>query len=130
MHRAIKIPVWQKAVGVAAFLFGALTLFKSGGILFDLGDARTAAGAYVSFVVLFNFAAGFFYLLAGGGIWLGRRWAGGLSALIAGATLVIAAAFALHVAQGGAYEMKTPAALAFRVGFWAVVALSLRRRHR
>ncbi len=120
-------PSWQRVLGVIAVLFGALTLFKAGAILFDKPGAREAAGAYVPFVVQFNFGAGFLYILAGAGIWLGRRWAGTLAVLIAVATLLVAAAFAFHIIQGGAYEMRTVGALALRAGFWVVVALLLRR---
>ncbi|MCF6234410.1 MAG: hypothetical protein L3J36_15105 [Rhodobacteraceae bacterium] len=124
------LPRWQKVIGVVAVLFGLLTLFKSGGILFDMGGAKVAAGAYVPFVVQFNFVAGFFYILAGVGIWLGRRWACPLSGLIAASTLLVAAAFAFHVSQGGGFEVKTAGALAVRAGFWAVVAIVLRRTRR
>jgi uncharacterized membrane protein len=124
------IPPWQKAVGVVAVLFGFLTLFKSGGILFDLEGAKRAAGAYVPFVVQFNFVAGFFYILGGAGIWLGRRGACLLSGLIALATLLAAAAFAFHISQGGSYEVKTVMALVVRAGFWAVVAITLHRSRR
>ena len=122
------MPIWQKAVAVFAVLFGLLTLFKSGGILFDMEGAKEAAGVYVPFVVQFNFVAGFFYILAGVGIWFGLRWACPLSGLIVLATLLAAAAFAFHISQGGGYEVKTAAALAVRAGFWAVVAVTLRRR--
>lgn len=127
MSQATSIPTWQKTVAVVAVLFGALTLFKSGAILFDMGGARQAAGNYVPFVVQFNFIAGLFYILAGAGIWLGRGWGRGLSILIAAATVLAATAFAVHLSQGGAFEMRTGAALALRAGFWALVAIFLRR---
>jgi len=81
-------------------------------------------------VVWFNFIAGFLYVPAAIGIWLGRNWAFGLSAFIAAATAMTALAFGIQATQGGAYEMRTVGALALRVGFWAVTALLLFRRAR
>lgn len=119
-------PVWQKAIAVFALLFGAITLFKSGSVLFGPQSAQDAVGNFVPFVVQFNFVAGFFYVLAAVGIWLGRGWAYGLSAVIALATLITAFVFWRHVNAGGAYEMQTVGALAIRSGFWVVITFVLR----
>lgn len=121
------IALWRKALACFALLFGAITLFKSGGVLFGPQSARDAVGDYVPFVVTFNFAAGFFYVLAAVGIWAGRGWAGLVASLIALATLLVGAAFAVHVLIGGGYEMQTVGALGIRAGFWAIVAMVLRR---
>ncbi len=120
----------QKTLAVLALIFGAITLFKSGSVLFGPQSAREAVGLYVPFVVKFNFVAGFFYGLAGVGMWLGRAWACKLSAVITLATLVIAAAFAWHVFRGGEYEMQTVGALAVRAGFWLAVTLTLHKTRR
>ena len=113
-----------RAIAVAAILFGLLSLYKSGAVLMDLGAAREAAGAYVPFVVQFNFGAAFVYVFAGAAIWSGRiGQAYALAVLLAAATLLVAAAFAVHVALGGAFEMRTVPALGVRAAFWAMVAL-------
>lgn len=118
----------MKGIALLAAAFGVLTLFSSGNVLFGADDARELAGAYVPFVVWFNFLAGFFYVLAGIGIWLGRSWAFGLSALIAATTAATALAFGIQVLQGSAFEMRTVGALALRTGFWAAIAFWLYRR--
>jgi len=118
---------WLKGVALLAMIFGLATLFSGGNVLFGADEARVLAGAYVPFVVWFNFIAGFFYVLAAIGIWLGRSWAFGLSAFIAAATAVAALAFAIQVFQGGAFELRTVGALALRVGVWAVIAMALYR---
>lgn len=128
MTHPIPLPVWKKTLGIIAVLFAALTLFKSGQILFGPQSARDAVGDFVPFVVQFNFVAGFAYLLAGIGIFLGRRWALGLSALIAIATLVTTVFFARHLLAGGAFEMQTVGALGIRSLFWIVVSLILWRK--
>ncbi len=95
-------------------------------MLFIDGAARSSAGDYVSFVVWFNFVAGFFYMVAGAGVWARRRWARPLAFAIAGATLVVFAAFGVHVLLGGAYELRTVAAMTLRTGFWVVIGFVAR----
>ena len=128
MTHPTAVPFWKKILGIIAVLFAALTLFKSGGVLFGPQSARDAVGHFVPFVVQFNFVAGFFYLLAGIGIFLGRGWALGLSVLIAVATLITTGFFARHLAAGGAFEMQTVGALGIRSAFWIAVSLILWRK--
>jgi len=85
-------------------------------------DAVKAAGNYVPFVLWFNFLAGFAYIVAGLGLWLGRRWAARLAIGIAVATTITFAAFGLHVYSGGAFEMRTVVAMSLRTAVWAVIA--------
>ena len=92
--------------------------------------ARQSAGAYVPFVLWFNFAAGFAYVVAGIGLWLQRRWAVWLAAAIAAATLLVFAAFGVHVLSGGAYEMRTVAAMTLRSVVWLAIAWLAARRVR
>lgn len=110
--------------GLAAFavLFGLLTIASGGRVLFGSDAVRQAAGATVGFVVWFNFVAGFAYVVAGLGLWLRRRWAVPLAGLIALATAVVFAAFAVYVRSGGAYELRTAAAMTVRVAVWAGIA--------
>ncbi|MCK8485381.1 hypothetical protein MUY21_15165 [Aliiroseovarius sp. S2029] len=119
---------WQKAVATVALLFGILTIFSGGNVLFGPTEARTAAGDYVPFVVWFNFLAGFAYVIAAVGLWLNKAWAIWLASLIAMATGVVILAFAVTVIGGSAFEMRTVGALALRFLFWTVIALALRGR--
>ncbi len=131
MKQNVGSPALARAIAVVAILFGLLSLYKSGAVLMDLGPAREAAGAYVPFVVTFNFGAAFIYVLTGAIIWSGRIGrAFALAVLLAVATLLVAAAFAIHVALGGAFEGRTALALFVRAVFWAVVALLLGRVRR
>ncbi len=122
-------PVSVKIRLVAGFavVFGLLTLVSGGSVLFGPEMARAAAGAYVPFVVWFNFLAGFAYVIAGLGIWTGTAWARMLAGLIAVATVLAALAFAVHVARGGAFEMRTVLALIFRAGVWTLIAVGIGR---
>jgi len=116
-----RAPSWVKAVSVFAILFGLLTLKAGGSVLFTEA-ARKAAGNYVPFVVWFNFIAGFAYIAAGVGIWKLLQWAVPLSAAIAVSTLLVFAAFGVHVISGGDYEMRTVAAMTLRFSVWAAIS--------
>jgi hypothetical protein len=115
-------PRWAIAAAIVAVLFGILTVLSGGRALFGGDTARAAVGNAVAFVLWFNFAAGFGYVLAGIGLFFWRRWAAQLAAVIAIATLAIFAAFGWHVASGGAFEMRTVGAMILRSGIWIAIA--------
>ncbi|GEO86523.1 MULTISPECIES: hypothetical protein [Alphaproteobacteria] len=111
-----------KAAGAIGLVFGLLTIFSGGMALFGGEAARAAVGNAVPFVLWFNFIAGFFYVLAGMGLLLKRRSAVWLSVAIAVATALVLAAFGLHVAGGGLYEMRTVGAMLLRLAVWTTIA--------
>ena len=125
---AARRDAWMMALAVLAIVFGVATLRAGGSVLFGSEEARRAAGAYVGFVVWFNFLAGFAYVATGIGLWLRRRWGFVLAAVLAIATLAVFAAFGLHVAAGGAWEPRTVGALTLRTVVWAVIAAIAWRR--
>ncbi len=106
-----------------ALLFGVLTVFSGGRALFGGVEARAAVGNAVPFVLWFNTLAGFAYVFAGIGLFLGRRWALWLATGIFGATVLVFLAFGIHVLQGGAYEMRTVGAMSLRAGVWALISV-------
>jgi hypothetical protein len=115
-------PYWLAAVSLVAILFGLLTIKEGASVIFS-EQGRIAAGDYVPFVVWFNFIAGFFYVVAGAGLWMRRAWAVRLAFVIAIATLAVYAAFGIFVSLGNAYESRTVVAMALRFGIWIVIAL-------
>lgn len=115
-------PWWLTALGGIAVLFGVATVISGGRVLFGGEGPRLAAGAYVPFVLWFNFLSGFLYVLVGAGLILGYRWAANAAVVLAGAILVVFAAFGLHVANGGAFEPRTVAAMTFRAAVWLIIA--------
>ena len=117
-----------KGFAVAAGLFGLMTLASGGAVLFGGPAARIAAGAVMPFVLWFNTAAGIAYIVAAVGIWQGRAWSRMLAAVIAVATVLVLALFAVLAATGTPYEMRTLAALIFRSAFWGAVAVVLQRK--
>lgn len=116
---------WIKPVAILAAVFGVLTLFSGGNVLFGPDQAQKMAGDYLPFVVWFNFLSGFLYIAAALGIWMGRSWAVGLAWFIAGTTALIALVFTYQVMHGVPFEMRTVGALALRFGVWAGIALAL-----
>lgn len=117
-----------RAAAIVAVLFGLLTLASGGNALFGGAAAREAAGAYVPFVLWFNFLAGSAYVAAGAGLWLRRRWAAILALAIAGATLLVFSAFGVHVLNGGGYEVRTVGAMTLRSLVWIAIGWLAWRR--
>ncbi len=111
---------------VFACVFGALTVFSGGSVLFDIGPARAAAGNYIPFIAWFNFLAGWFYILAGIGLYLWQGWAVKLSMFIFMATLAAFAVLSIHIAFDGLYEMRTIGAMALRSTVWLIIAFMSR----
>lgn len=122
-----RAPLARGALGVVAVVFGVATLVEGGHVLFGGPAARAAAGHVVPFVLVFNWVAAFAYVLAGVGTVLGRRGALGVARALAATTVVVFAAFGLHVATGGAFERRTVLAMTLRAAFWIVEALLLPR---
>jgi len=104
-----------------AVAFGLLTVREGGTVLFGSEASRVAAGHYVPFVLWFNFLAGFVYVVAGAGLWARRRWAVWLALSVAVGTAVVFAAFGILILLGGAFELRTMAAMSLRTTVWAVI---------
>jgi len=119
---------WLVVAALVAIIFGVATIRAGGRVLFGVPDAIAAAGNYVPFVLWFTFLAGFFYVIAGVGFWLGRRWSFVLAAGIAAATVAVFVAFGIYVAGGGAWEPRTMAAMSLRSVVWIVLAFVAARR--
>ena len=113
--------IWT--ISVVAIGFGLLTIKEGGTVLFGDETARVAAGNYVPFVVWFNFVAGFFYVMAGVGLWLQQRWAVWLAAAIAFATAITFAALGLHIYSSAAFEQRTVIAMSLRLLVWVAILL-------
>ena len=113
-------PRWALAAALIAVAFGIVTVFVGGATLFG----PPAAGNIVPFVLWFNFIAGFAYIIAGGGIFLWKRWAARLSAMIAIMTTAVFVALGIYILLGGAYEPRTIGAMTIRSLVWIVIAVA------
>ena len=117
-----------RGLALLAGLFGVLTVFSGGRVLFGPQEARIAAGHYLPFVVWFNFLAGFAYVAAAWGMMRRCAWACPLALGIAAATVVVFVIFGIKVAVGTPFEMRTVGAMTLRSGFWLFVAFIMCRR--
>ena len=107
------------AAAVAA-VFGALTIKSGGSALF--GDGA-AGGHYASFVIWFNFLAGFAYLAAAPGLWFGQRWSARLALCLAVLTVAVFGVFGVYIASGGLFEARTVWAMTARSLIWTGIAV-------
>ncbi len=110
-----------RMAGAAAAVFGVMTVVSGGTVLFGGDQLSRLAGNVVSFVLWFNFLAGFAYVMTGIGLWFARGWARWMAIAILIGTAVVLCAFLVYVSQGGPHETRTLVALIFRTGFWAIV---------
>jgi hypothetical protein len=110
-----------RVFAIIALIFGVMTIVSGGSVV--LGAANAWAGNYVGFVVWFNFLTGGVYVVAAMGLWMGKYWAVRLSAIIAITTGLVALGFAIVVALGSPFEMRTVVALALRISFWTATTL-------
>ena len=120
-------PRWAWVLGWFVGLFGVISVFSGGAVLFVGGPVSVHAGNAVPFVVWFNFLAGFAYLAAAVGLLRWRPWITPLATAIAGMTIFVFAAFGIHTLSGEAFEARTVGAMAFRSALWVGLALALRR---
>lgn len=119
--------IWLWSISIIAIGFGLLTIKGGGSVLFGDASARDAAGAYVPFVLWFNFLAGFAYILAGIAIWMRHPLAVWLAIFIASATGITFVVFGAHIFVGGAYEQRTIFAMALRTLVWITIAVAIWR---
>lgn len=107
-----------KVFGGAAILFGTATVISGGNALFVMHRIFEPAGRIVPFVLYFNFAAGFAYIMTGIGLILRRRWALAFAGVIAVATTIVFVGLGVWIFVGNAYEMRTVIAMSLRAAFW------------
>ena len=111
-----------KIAAAIGLVFGVMTVISGGAVIFGGSGVKEMAGNYLPFVVWFNFIAGFAYVAAGAGLFVGRGWSAPLSLAIAIVTGVVFLVFLAFVASGTPYEMRTVVALIFRGGLWGAIA--------
>lgn len=111
-------------IALSAFLtlFGALSVFMTLSIIFDLFGIREKEGNYVLFIVYANLACGLIYLSASYQLWHNVKLS---FANLTAAALILIIAFIflqIHISNGGIYELKTVKAMTFRTSITIVMA--------
>lgn len=113
-----------KILAVFLTLFGLVTLFIGGSVIFDLFGIRAIEGHYVLFVVWANWICGFLYLVAAYGFLKRRKWTAKVLWL---AFIILVSAFLgfiIHIKSGGIYETKTVLAMTFRTLITLAIAVA------
>lgn len=116
-----------RILGLAALVFGAATLVSGGKMVFGSPEVWASAGVVITWILYFNFAAGFIYILTGLFALLGRAETKMMAAGLAVANTVMLLLLLGFIATGGAFETRTLAAMILRSGFWVGLALYFRR---
>lgn len=121
-----KRPLWISVASIGAILFGLVTIKEGGTVLFTEAGQKDA-GNYVPFVLWFNFLAGFAYVVAGVALYKLKSFARPLVFVIAVSTSIVFILFGAHILSGGAYEMRTVAAMTIRSTLWILIAIAFLR---
>jgi hypothetical protein len=95
-------------------IFALLTFYLSSTVILDLFGMRAKQGDYVPIVIGANFIASLLYFGAVYGFIKRRKWTTHILELALLAIIVGGIGLFFHIQSGGAYEVKTPKALAFR----------------
>lgn len=96
-------------------VFGLMTFYLSGSVIFDLFGIREQEGRYILFVVWANFICSFLYLISSLGLIKRKQWS---YKLINYAFIILLSTLSglyIHIETGGAYEIKTIYGMIFRI---------------
>ncbi len=102
-------------------VIGAISIFMTTSVIFDLFGIREKEGNYVLFIVYTNLICGILYLLAAYTTWTKPKLS--FKTLLISLSLLIIAfvAFLLYIQNGGIHEEKTVKAMLFRIVFTAIM---------
>ena len=112
----------ENLLGLAAAIFGVITLFASSSVLFGYSDILEKEGNYAPFVLWGNLISGPLYLLAAIGFIYSKKWTLKLLLgilVILGVNLII---FIFFLINGENYESETLMALSFRLAVTGILA--------
>lgn len=116
--------ITDKILLAVLLLFGAITLFLSGSVIFDLFGMRAMEGNYVDFVVWANLVASILYIVTVVDFVRKKKWNWHYLAysfvILVGATI----ALWIYIENGGIHEAKTVKAVVFRTIFTGILLLS------
>ena len=115
-------------VSFFAISFGVMTIKSGGFALFGGIEGMQFAGNYISFVLWFNFVAGFFYIFSGVGLFLRKEWSKVIVKYLALLNPLVFIVFGLYVATGVDFEIRTVGAMLIRSLFWIGIFLYVKNK--
>ncbi len=114
---------FTNSAAIVLAIFGLITLFLSGSVIFDLFGVRTREGNYVLFVVWANFISSILYLFSAYGFIKIKKWTPHLLGISAILLIVAFIGLIIHINSGGIYETKTIGAMIFRITLTLVFSI-------
>jgi|LGOV01.1.fsa_nt_gb hypothetical protein len=102
-------------LGTLLAIFGLVTLYLSGSVIFDLFEMRAKQGDYVMPVIYANFIASLLYLVVAYGFFKQKKWTTKLLGLAVLVLVIGGIGLFFYINSGGIYEAKTPKAMVFRI---------------
>ena len=103
-------------------VFGLVSLFMTGSIIFDLFEIRAKADNFIPFIIYTNFVCSFIYLFASYGL-ITKNKLTTICLFIAVAILIIAyVGLILYINSGGAYQTRTVIVMLFRIAVTIIFA--------
>ncbi|SLN63442.1 hypothetical protein RUM8411_03143 [Ruegeria meonggei] len=118
---------WMRPAAVIAALFGLLTTFSGGMVLFGVSTVKSAAGDAVPIVLWFNFLAGFVYVVGAVALYKSAAWARRIAWAIGICTALVFLVLIAMALGGTPFEWRTVGAMTIRSGFWLAIAIALSR---
>ncbi|MCC6384018.1 MAG: hypothetical protein LC117_09115 [Bacteroidia bacterium] len=102
---------------------GAVSVFMTLSVIFNLFGIREIEGNYVLFVVYSNLVCGIIYLCAAIANWKNLTFSFYIMVLASLILIVTFIFFGVYITGGGIYEAKTVKAMTFRTIFTVVMAV-------
>jgi hypothetical protein len=117
--KGMKQMVVRRVAGAVAVVFSLLTLVEGSRVL--LGTAETGCVVLMP-LLLYNVVMAFVGMVAGGGLWMGRKWGLALSGGIAASHIVVLLIVGALYTSGGDVALRSVQAMILRSVVWTVVA--------
>lgn len=111
----------DKIVLTVLILFGLLTLFLSGSIIFDLFGMRALEGNYVDFIIWANFISSLLYIITAFDFIKKKQWNWFYLAISFLILIIASISFWFYLENGGIHEAKTIKAIIFRTIFTGIL---------
>jgi hypothetical protein len=106
---------------ILLILIGAISVFMTLSIIFDVFGIREKEGNYVMFIVVANLICGVLYLFAAINNWINLAYSF-YSLVVASLLLIVVFIFlGMYISNGGIHETKTVNAMTFRTVFTLVM---------
>jgi len=109
-----------KIASILSILVGLLSLLSGMSVLTGIREVDYFT---LTSLIVYNTIAGIAALIAGIGLWKKKKWAVRLTAIIAGAHLLVLTSVSFGYVQEGPVAIESVYAMVFRVVVWVVIVV-------